>query len=543
MTKKLLALLIVFAIFTCLFASCSDGADEDLYYPIYADPVSFDPQIAADNASKIVVFNCFEGLVRTDKDGRIVPGVAKSWQVSPDGLTYTFYLRENSEWYMSDYAKELLDEESAEKFNYQVIAEDFVYGFKRAFNPEMGSTADSRLYSIKNSREVYDGEKTPDELGVTAINSTTLKIELSEPDENFLSALTQSAAMPCREEFFEATKGRYGLDPEKVIYNGPFYLYSWSTGSHLTLFRNEKYSGESNVSPGAVYLYINENLSTRTDKLSDGVYSACPVSVRQKNLIENDDVTYISYENSTWGFCFNCSGEITGDYNIRSALAASLDVTQLPLPAHCEKYAEGIIPEICTVGNTSYRALAGKTTPYAVNRKNAVKSLEQAFDNLGTDNITLNIVCHESFENIVKIAVQSWQSILGVHVNFVIEPLDDISLERKIKSKEFDIAFTGLTASNESAVSFLGMFSGDDQSNIFGFNSKKFDLLLGQTDNTSSQNSYLENCKKAEQHLTDMCAVIPVWGESSYLALAEKVTDIYCIEAGTVPIFISGLKK
>ncbi len=543
MTKKILALLMVFTIITCLFASCSDGTGEDLYYPIYADPVSFDPQIATDNASEIVVFNCFEGLVRTDKNGKIIPGVAKSWQISPDGMTYTFYLRENSKWYMSEFAKKLLDEESAENFNYTVVAEDFVYGLRRAFNPEMNDATDARLYSIKNSREVLNGEKAPEELGVTAINSATLKIELNEPDENFLSALTQSAAMPCREEFFEATKGRYGLDPEKVIYNGPFYLYSWSTGSHLTLFRNQNYAGENTVSPNAVYLYINSNLATRTDKLSDGVYSACPVSVRQRSLVENEDVTYIGFKNSTWGFCFNCSGEITGDYNIRSALASSLDVTQLPLPEHCENYAVGIVPEICTAGSNSYRSLAGNTTPYAVNRKNAVKSLEQAFDNLGINNVTLKIVCHESFENIVKVAVQSWQSILGVHVNFVIEPLDDIALERKIKNKEFDIAFTGLTAKNESVVSFLEMFSENNPSNVFGFASRKFDLLLSQNDMTFSQSVHLENCKKAEQHLTDMCVVIPVFSESSYLALGEKISDIYCIKAGTVPIFTNGLKK
>ena len=160
MIKKILALLTVIAVITCLFSSCSDGTGEDLYYPIYADPVSFDPQIAADNASKIVVFNCFEGLVKTDKNGKIVPGVAKSWQVSPDGLTYTFYLRENSKWYMSEYAKKLLSEESAENFNYIVIAEDFVYGLRRAFMKEMSSTADSRLYVIKNAPEVYSGEKS-----------------------------------------------------------------------------------------------------------------------------------------------------------------------------------------------------------------------------------------------------------------------------------------------------------------------------------------------------------------------------------------------
>ena len=543
MFRKSVALFMVLVTFLCLFTACSDGSDEDFYYPIYADPVSFDPQIASDNASKIVVFNCFEGLVRNDENGKIIPGVAKSWEISPDGLVYTFYLRENSEWYMSQYAKDLLDEESAKNFNYNVIAEDFVYGLKRAFDPAMGAVTDSRLYTIRNAYEVFTGEKTPDELGVRAINNTTLQIELSEPDEDFLNALTQSAAMPCREEFFIATKGRYGLDPEKVIYNGPFYLYSWSTGSHLTLYRNENYSGEATVKPSALFLYINGDLSTRVSKLIDGVYSACPLSVRQKETINDKDVTYIGYSNSTWGFCFNCADEIVSDYNMRSALTSSLDVTKLPLPSYCKSYADGLVPDICMTGNTSYRSRAGKIKLPEKNTAQAKKYLSLAFEDLDIKSATLNIICHESFESTVKIAVQNWQSVLGVHLNFVIEPLDEITLERRVKNKEFDIAFTKITAGSQSVVSFLGMFTSTSPGNIFDFKSKKYDSLMGITDENLSQDTILSNCAEAEQHLTDMSVFLPVFSEDSFLGLADDVSGVYCVEAGTVPIFCNGTEK
>lgn len=543
MLRKSVALFMVLVTFLCLFTACSDGADEDFYYPIYADPVSFDPQIASDNASKIVVFNCFEGLVRNDENGKIIPGVAKSWKISPDGLVYTFYLRGDSKWYMSQYAKELLDEESAENFNYNVIAEDFVYGLKRAFDPVMGAVTDSRLYSIKNAYDVYTGKKTPDELGVTAINSSTLQITLSEPDEDFLNALTQSAAMPCREEFFLATKGRYGLDPEKVIYNGPFYLYSWSTGSHLVLYRNENYSGEADVKPSALFLYINSDLSTRVSKLVDGVYSACPLSVRQKETINDKDVTYIGYSNSTWGFCFNCADENLSDYNMRSALTASLDVTKLPMPSFCNGYADGLVPDICMTGNTSYRSRAGKVSLPDINATQAKKYLSLAFEDLDIKSATLNIICPESFESTVKIAVQNWQSVLGVHLNFVVEPLDEVTLDKRVKNRDFDIAFTKITAESQSVVSFLGMFTSSSSGNIFDFKSKKYDSLMGIADETLSQDTLLSNCAEAEQHLTDMSVFLPVFSEDSFLGLADDVSGVYCVEAGTVPIFCNGIAK
>lgn len=543
MIKRIVAVLLALLTFTFLFSACSDGSDEELYYPLYADPVSFDPQIAADNASKIVVFNCFEGLVKSDSTGKIIPGVATNWEISPDGLTYIFHLRTDSKWYMSDYAKELLDEETAKNFNYSVTAEDFAYGLRRAFNPEMGAVTDSRLFSIRNSYSVYKGEMSLDELGVTAVDSSTLRIELSEPNEDFLNALTQSAAMPCREEFFEATKGRYGLDPEKVIYNGPFYLYSWSTGSHLVLYRNENYKGASPVKPSAVYLYINSDLSTRIDKLTDGVYDACPLSVRQKAEINDKDISYISYAGSTWGFCFNCSDEILSDYSIRSALTQSADIGSLPVPSYCEGYAKGLVPEICLVGNKSFRAFAGDINLPENNSEAAKEALSQGFENLDIKSASISIICPESFESTVKIVIQKWQKALGVHMNFVLEPLDEVALERRVKNKEYDIAFAKITAESESVVSFLGMFTSEGSGNIFDFKSKKYDSLMGITDETLSQSEVVSNCAEAEQHLTDMAVFLPVFSEESFIGLADGVDNIYAVEAGTVPVFCDGIRK
>lgn len=540
MFKKIISVILALLTMTVLFSSCSSGEDEELYYPLYSDPVSFDPQIAADNASKIVVFNCFEGLVKTSSDGKIIPGVAKSWEISSDGRVYTFHLRTDSKWYMSEYAKELLDEETAANFNYNVIADDFVYGLKRAFDASMGAVTDSRLYAIKNSYEVYHGEKASDELGVTAVNDNTLQIELSEPNEDFLNALTQTAAMPCREEFFEATKGRYGLDPEKVIYNGPFYLYSWSTGSHLTLYRNENYSGATTVKPSAVFLYINSDLPSRVDKLDDGVYDACPITVRQKETIDNDDISYIDYSNSTWGFCFNCSSEIMKDYDMRAALTCAVDVTSI---SNSENQAEGLVPEICLVGNSSYRSRAGKTELPETNRKTAEKHLSQGFETLDIDSAEIKIICHENFENAVKLAVQSWQSVLGVKVSFIIEALDEITLESRVKDRDYDIAFTKITAESESVVGFLGMFTSVGANNIFDFKSKMYDDLMGTTDESLSQEEILSNCIEAEQHLIDMSVFLPVFYEKSYLGLAKDVSGVYCVDAGTVPIFSEGLRK
>lgn len=543
MFKRVFAAIITLVMVLALFSSCSSGEGEDLYYPIYSDPVSFDPQIASDNASKIVVFNCFEGLVRLDKDGKIVSGVAKSWEISPDGTVYTFHLKQNAKWYMSEYAKELLDEKTAAEFKYNVIADDFVYGLQRAFDKNMGASTDTRLFAIRNAYEVYDGEKSPEELGVTAINDTTLQIELSEASDDFLKALTQTAAMPCRKEFFEATKGRYGLDPEKVIYNGPFYLYSWTTGVNLSLHKNENYSESATVSPSIVYLYVNDDLQTRVDKLSNGTYDACPLTVSQKNAVDNDKVSYINYNNSTWGFAFNCSSETMKNRDLRSALTTALDVSSIPLPEHCKSYANGIVPDICLIGNAVYRGYAGKKTYPASNPSKAKVHLEKAFKALEMDSITINIICHQDFDDSVKIAVQKWQSTFGIEVNFVIEKLDEMALEKRVSNGEYDVAFTRINAQSDSASAFLGMFTTSGKNNIFFMKSKTYDALMGAKAEHMNQQEIISNCIQAEEYLISRSVVIPVFADNSYMAMAKNVSGVYAIEAGTIPIFKDGMRK
>ncbi len=544
MFRKIISVVMTVILMLALLTSCGSGEGKDLYYPLYADPISFDPQIASDNASKIVVFNCFEGLVRVDAGGKIIPGVAKSWTISDDGLTYVFKLRKEAKWYMSDYAKELLDEDIAENFNYRVTADDFVYGLRRAFNADMGTSTDMGLYVIKNAYEVYNKEKDYSELGVTAVDEGTLKIELETPNDDFLKALTQSAAMPCRQEFFEATKGRYGLDPEKVIYNGPFYLYSWTTGVNLVLNRNENYSGEKTVKPSSIFLYINDNLSTRVDKIKDGTYDACPLSVRQKVLLDGEKkISYVGYNNSTWGFCINCSGDITGNEKMRQALACAVNLTDIELPPHCEKYAEGIVPEICVAGDAPYRDYTGNINNQGVDREKARQLFSQALKDLEMDYTQLTIICPENFENIVKLAVQSWQSILGVDMSFIIETLDEMELEKRITDNNFEIAFTKVTAQNESAVTFLGMFSSGSANNIFNYKSDSYDALMSTTSDTLSQSEIMHNCLTAEKQLMDCAAFIPMFNEDSFLAMAKGVQGIYCVEAGTIPIFIDGIRK
>ena len=109
MPKKILSLFLalVAAISLC---ACGGSSEDILILPIESDPICLDPQVADSKEAKLMIANCFEGLVRLDKDYKIIPGVAESWEISKDGLTYTFKLRKDTHWKLLNSFEDVLPE-------------------------------------------------------------------------------------------------------------------------------------------------------------------------------------------------------------------------------------------------------------------------------------------------------------------------------------------------------------------------------------------------------------------------------------------------
>ena len=228
--RKIIALALCIIISVASFGGCSRG-DEivDFIYPFGGDIVSFDPQIASTADEFLVIENCFEGLVRVLDDGTVQAGVASSWNVSEDGLTYTFNLRQGAKWNIPEPDDEnplKVHELMGNDFNPDITANDFVFALQRAVDKTTDSPLFSSVSNIVNANGIHSGKKSADELGVSATDDYTLVIKLASPDESFMSTLSTAVAMPCNEEYFYATKGRYGLGLDYTLFNGQFYVSS-----------------------------------------------------------------------------------------------------------------------------------------------------------------------------------------------------------------------------------------------------------------------------------------------------------------------------
>ncbi|MBQ7653473.1 MAG: peptide ABC transporter substrate-binding protein [Clostridia bacterium] len=541
--KKTVALLLIFCLIASLLGGCAlfdDGTGKTLYYPVYSDTASFDPQIAADEASRIIAENCFEGLVKYDAEGKIAPGVASSWDISSDGLVYTFHLDHEAKWHIGDDALEVLKAYSSGDFNKSVLAEDFVFGLRRYFDPETHAQADSRLYLIENASDVVTGSKTPGELGINAVDTHTLEIRLESPSDTFLSALMTGATMPCREEFFLATKGRYGLSTEYIICNGAFYLSAHSDGSYIQMSKNDDYKNAGSVLPKSVFLYVNSSEDSRLNKLETGVYDVCPVNVEGKMKIKEKGISFESYLNSVWAFCFNCAGEVFSSVEMRGAVCRSIDASDLPVPDYAAGYSNGFVPDICMIGDRTYRSLSGEAAGLKYEPEISRDMFEQGLKKLGKGSAEITLLCPEDLEDGMRKLVQNWQKNLGMSLKIKIEPLTVEEIDARIAADDFDVAFSCISTPYASAADFLASFTQSGDYRIFNYTSLNFDDAVKEASYAYNASDMAQKCKNAEEIILQNGVVYPVFDEESYLALGENVSGVYLTQAGTIPVFSGG---
>lgn len=184
-------------------------------------PDTLDPQLNTEGEGTFVMNHIYEGLVR-QMDDKIVNGVASSYTVSEDGLTYTFTLRDAG-W--SD--------------GVELTANDFVYAWRRGADPVLGGShlADYEKAKIKNAGAIARGEMSTASLGVLALDNHTLEVTLEAPNEAFLDYLTLESFMPLREDILSVNNK---WTKENAVYNGPFKVESY-TDQGITLVKNEIY--------------------------------------------------------------------------------------------------------------------------------------------------------------------------------------------------------------------------------------------------------------------------------------------------------------
>lgn len=230
-------------------APSNGAAGLDLAVQVGPDPETIDPALnsAADGANMIM--HAFETLLIVDKENKIVPGQAESYDVSEDGLTYTFHLRDGLKW--SDGSP--------------LTASDFVFSWKRLADPNVAAPyGEDMLGYVKGYKEATAGNI--DALGVSAPDDKTFVVELSVPCVYFVKIVTHATMVPVQKASVEANGEQWSLKPETYISNGPLKMIEWVPGSHVTFAKNENYWNADKITLNTLKFVLMED--------SNAAYSA-----------------------------------------------------------------------------------------------------------------------------------------------------------------------------------------------------------------------------------------------------------------------------
>lgn len=508
-----------------LFSGCS--SQSDLTYDLAGEPATLDPQSANDPYAFTVINEIFEGLTKVQEDGSIGLGVAESYRVSDDQLTYTFTLRDGLHW----------------SNGYSCTANDFVFAFQRLLNPRTKSQTAHNFYCIKNATAVAEGTLEVDQLGVYANSDTELVIELERPNAFLLELLSTAPAMPCNEQFFNETRGEYGLKGAALISNSAYQADRWIVGSYIKLIPNQRYYDQDQIHLNSMVFWLcysdtpaeGETQSEILTRFYDGDSVAYTCSGKPDEGLFDSSYTLTTHDNTVWGLTFNqrstdsVKQQILNNQDFRLAIANCFDRSRYQdlLPEYLT-VTDTIIPPGVSIDGSSYRDQTGDMTVYSLNSDSAKSHYQAMLNATGVQQVTglsVLIAENDSVNNEQYFGYLSQVIQRELNLFLTVETVDQSEFDSRLASGNYDLAIVSLEADFDHPISILEDFQTGSAENNTGYSDSTLDSYLDQLYRGSDGEVGL--CKLAEQHLLDSGIFLPLYYQTSYLAVDKSVSGVF----------------
>jgi oligopeptide transport system substrate-binding protein len=414
------------------------------------DPESLDSHKTSTVVESDILLDLYEGLVTYDAKANIVPGVAESWTVSPDGLTYTFKLRPNAKWSNGD----------------QVKASDFVFSFRRLIDPATGAKYANILFTLKNAEKANKGQAKLDELGAKAINDTTLELTLENPAPYFIAQLAHQTGLPVHQASVEK-HGKDFVKPENKVSNGAFMLRSNTPNDKIVMVKNPHYREAASVKLDQVVVYPIEDRSAGLRRFQAGeIHTYNDVPTDQIKFIRANlkDQFKVAPYLGTYYFAFNTRKAPFNDPRVRLALSMVVDREFLAeqiwggtmVPAY------SFVPP--GIGNYGEPALASYKDMSPIEREDKAKALlKEAGYGPGGKKLEIEIRYNtsENHKN-TSIAMADMWKPLNVEVKLVNADLRTHYAILRDKG-DFEVARAGWIADYSDPQNFLFLAEGNNQ--------------------------------------------------------------------------------
>ncbi|MGY6587672.1 MAG: peptide ABC transporter substrate-binding protein [Wenzhouxiangella sp.] len=462
------------------------------------EPQTLDPHLAEGVPAANILRDLFEGLTTTAPDGRIIPGAAIHWDISRDGLTYTFYLDPAGRWSNGE----------------PVTADDFVWSWRRVVNPSTGAAYARMLAPVVNAEAIFSAELPPEDLGVTALNDTTFQVQLSSPTPYFLGLLTHPTTYPVHQASFEA-HGSAHVRPGNLVSNGAFVLDDWQLRSRINVVRNPYFRQVDQVLIEQVTFFPFEDENTEFNRFRAGdLHWTYQVPSNQFRWLEQNmaEALHVSPWFGTYFFSFNLTREPFRDsLELRQAL--NLAVDRDILTQRVTRFGE--IPTFTLVppGLPDYQPPEPEYAQWTQAEREARARELYARAGFSDSNPLVVELRYNTSENHRKIAVAvaaMWKQTLGVQTRLVNEEFR-VFLQNRAQRRVTQVFRSGWIGDYQDAFTFLELFHSEHGRNDAGYNNPRFDRLLEQIASERIPSRRRNLMVEAERMLLADQVILPVF--------------------------------
>ena len=501
MKKKIIALILsvvtVFA-FTACGGSGGGGESADGFVAtacIASEPETIDPGLISSVDGSTYANHMFENLMKyvptdeaADESGNVMMtkidlGQAESYEVSEDGLVYTFKIRPDAVWSDGEPVK----------------AQDWVYSWQRLVNPDTASDYGYFLDGIVvNAAEIQAGEKDASELAIKAVDDSTLEITLCQDTPYFLEMCAFASLMPLREDVVEGNDN--WTDPENIVVNGPYIISEWTHDSVIKMVPNEQYYDAANLGPAEIDWYLSADETSILSAYQSGDWAfieSFPTDMTA-SLQESGDCFIDSYV-GTYFLYLNC--DKIKDWRVRAAMCLAVDrdnivnnVAQGGQTPATGFVASGILDSAgqdFAFGSSElgamYAWLSEEYPDYDLSTYEgkcdlAKKLFQEAVDEGAFDpseTIVYNFNTDDAHKAIAEACGQDWKNVLGIDITLANQEWNTYT--NGLGEHKFGVARLGWIADYNDPITYLELMVTGNSYNYGLFSDEAFDAAIKES--------------------------------------------------------------
>lgn len=480
------------------------------------DPETIDPALNSAVDGGNMLLHSFECLLAMDENGQLIPGQAESYEVSEDGLTWTFHLREGLKW--SDGS--------------DLNANDFVYSWKRVCDPMVAAPyAETVLSMVEGYEKAIEGDL--DALQVVASDDNTLVVTLNAPCSYFGSLAAFATLSPVQQATVEANGDAWATSAETYISNGPFYVSEWVPGSYIMMTKNPYYWNADAIKLDGIKWNLIEDSNAAYSAYQTGeVLMIKSVPTEEIPSLKDSADFYVDSNIGTYYLSVNLERDAFKDAKVRKALSLAIDRDYV-----ANTLMQGTYSPAGSLIGAGWIDMDGKqfkdnanggksyidVTNYEANLEEAKQLLADAGYPNGEGFPTITYTTNDAgYHKVVAEYLQQEWAKLGIDLQ--VDIVEWASFTPMRRNGDFDIARNGWVGDYSDPSNMLDLFYSTNGNNDGKFNNADYDAAMDISRTTLDANERSQALHTAEDILMEEAGCIPVAYYNDFWLQSDKIT-------------------